>query len=150
MEMENRWSPRGVGGAGLGLGIAGTALGVLNGGLGNVLGGYGCNHAMYACNETVPVTRYDLSREQRISELEQKLSLTEASVYTDSKLNDFRNYVDNRFGGIEAQLCQQAVYNATATSNLACLQAQVAALQGLTKVVIPIDNICPQPATATA
>ena len=43
------------------------------------------------------------------------------------------------------QIAQQAVYNATNTATLACLQQQVAALQGLTKVVIPTASICPEP-----
>ena len=151
MEMENRWSPRGVGGAGLGLGIAGTALGLLNGGgLGGILGGNcGGMYGAYGCSENVPVTRYDLEKEQKIAELQQKLSLTESSIYTDGKLNDLRNYVDRRFNGIEAQICQQNVYNATNTAAIGCIQAQIAQLQGLTKVVIPAANICPSPTTTT-
>lgn len=131
--------------------IAGTALGLLNGGgLGGILGGNcGGMYGMYGCSENVPVTRYDIEKEQKIAELQQKLSLTESSIYTDGKLNDLRNYVDRRFNGIEAQICQQAVWNATANANIGCIQSQVAALQALTKVVIPLANICPQPTTTT-
>ena len=145
------FASKGVAGSGLGLGIAGTALGLMNGGgLGGLFNaGYGCNHAMYGCSENVPATRYDLQQEQKIAELQQKLSLTEASIYTDGKLNDLRNYMERRLGGVEAQITQQAVYNATNTATLGCLQNQVAALQSLTKVVIPLANICPQPTTTT-
>lgn len=41
--------------------------------------------------------------------------------------------------------CQQAVFNGTMTSTVGCLQQQIAMLQGLTKVVIPKDSICPEP-----
>lgn len=155
MEIDtSRFGSKGVSGAGLGLGIAGTALGLMNGGgLGNLFGGncggmYGM-YGAYGCSENVPATRYDIEKEQKIAELQQKLSLTESSIYTDGKLNDLRNYIDRRFNGVEAQMCQQAVWNATANANIGCIQSQVAALQALTKVVIPLDNICPQPTTTT-
>jgi hypothetical protein len=54
-------------------------------------------------------------------------------------------YVDGKFNGVEAQICQQAVVNTQITANLACLQNTVATLSGLTKTVIPIDNVCPAP-----
>ena len=142
------FASKGVAGSGLGLGIAGTALGLMNGGLGNIFGG-NCAYGMYGCSENVPATRYDLGKEQKIAELETQIALRDASIYTDGKLNDFRNYVERRFGGIEAQIAQQAVWNATANANIGCIQQQIAALQGLTKVVIPATNICPQPTTTT-
>lgn len=144
-DFENRYASKGVAGTGLGLGAAGLTLGVLNGGLGNLLGGYG----HYGCAENTPVTRYDIEKEQKIAELQQKLSLTEASIYTDGKLNDFRNYVDNRFNGIEAQICQQNVYNATNTAALNCIQGQIAQLYSLTKLVIPNASVCPGWTTTT-
>jgi hypothetical protein len=54
-------------------------------------------------------------------------------------------YVDGRFRGIEAQIASQAVVNAQVTANLGCLQNTVAALSALTKTVIPITNVCPEP-----
>jgi hypothetical protein len=143
MEMENRYASKGVAGSGLGLGIAGTALGLMNnGGLGGIFGGYGCH-------ENTPVNRYELAKEQEIASLKSEKALLEANIFTDSKLNELRNYVDHRFSGVEAQICQQAVWNATANANIGCIQAQIAQLQGLTKVVIPAANICPAPTTTT-
>ena len=136
------FASKGVAGSGLGLGIAGTALGLLNnGGLGGVLGGYS------GCHENIPVNRYELAKEQEIASLKSEKALLEANIFTDGKLNDLRNYVDRRFNGIEAQICQQNVYNATNTAAIGCIQAQIAQLQGLTKVVIPAANICPAPTT---
>lgn len=140
---------KGVAGAGLGLGIAGTALGVLNGGLGNILGGIGVPAqaaAMHACcNEDHMVNRYEASQQARIAELETEVKLRDANTYTDGKMLELYRYVDGKFGCVEGQIAQQAVYNATNTATLACLQNQVATLQGLTKVIIPAANICPAP-----
>ena len=44
---------------------------------------------------------------------------------------------------------QQAVYNGTNTAALGCLQAQVAQLQAMTKMVIPNSSVCPGWGTAT-
>ena len=38
---------------------------------------------------------------------------------------------------------QQAVYNGTNTATISCIQQQVAALQGLTKLVVPNTSVCP-------
>ena len=89
------------------------------------------------------LSRYDLGREQKIAELETQVALRDASIYTDGKLNDFRNYVDRRFGEVHAQLNQQAVYNATNTAALTCMQGQIAQLYSLTKLVVPNGSICP-------
>lgn len=140
------FASKGVAGSGLGLGIAGTALGVLNGGLGNVLGGIVPGAArMGCCNEDHMVNRYEAAQSARIAELETEVKLRDANTYTDSKILDLYRYVDGKFGCVEGQIAQQAVYNATNTATLTCLQQQVAALQGLTKVVIPTASICPEP-----
>ena len=134
------FASKGVAGSGLGLGIAGTALGLMNGGGLGGLFNTGCH---YGCAESIPATRYDLSREQKIAELETQVALRDASIYTDGKLNEFRNYVERRFGGIEAQMGQQAVYNATNTAALTCMQGQIAQLYSLTKLVVPNGSVCP-------
>lgn len=147
MEYTN-YASKGVAGAGLGLGIAGTALGLL-GNNGNVLGGlFGnncCGMQTANCSENMMVSRYELAQESKISELQSQIALRDANTYNDGKILELYKYVDGKFAGVEAQLCQQAVYNATNNSALACLQGQVAQLYGLTKLIIPSDNVCPQP-----
>jgi hypothetical protein len=152
-EYENRYASRGVGGAGLGLGIAGTALGVMNGGLGNIFGGWnnGC------CSDNMPINRYELSQEQKISELQSQIALRDANVFVDSKLLELYKYVDGKFTAVEKELCEQKVFNATCISNMSCISNQVAQLMALTKLVVPNTSICPgwgnvtvTPATTTA
>lgn len=139
VEVEKEYASKGVAGAGLGLGIAGTALGLLqNGGWGGILGNGNCNGAHY-------VNRYEADQAARIAELETEVKLRDANTYTDSKILDLYRYVDGKFSGVEAQLCQQAVVNTQVAANLSCLQNTVSVLSGLTKTIIPIDNICPPP-----
>lgn len=136
------YASKGVAGSGLGLGIAGTALGLLNnGGLG-LLNGMNGN---CGCSENMMVNRYELAQEQKIADLQTQVALRDANTYVDGKLLEMYKYVDGRFNGVEAQICQQNVVNAQVAANLGCMQNTIATLQGLTKVIVPIDNICPPP-----
>lgn len=118
------------------LGSIGTA-GVL--GNGSLLGGLLSTNQ---CSENLPINRYELAQEQKIAELTADKKLLEASIYTDGKLNEFRNYVDNRIASINNSLCAQAVYNATNDGNIACLTNKV---NNITNTVVPISAVCPEP-----
>ena len=148
MEHENNFASKGVAGAGLGLGIAGTALGLLNnngGGLGGLFGG-GCNrNTSCGCSEDHLVNRYELAMQQELAAKDSKISLLESNIYVDSKIADVYERLNTKIGGIESQLCGQAVVNAQVAANLSCLQNTVSVLSGLTKTVVPIDNVCPAP-----
>lgn len=131
------FASRGVAGSGLGLGIAGTALGILNGGLGNILG------TNCGCSENMAVTRYELGQEQKIAQLESQIALRDANIYSDQKLSEVYKDLSARINGLEAGLNAQAVYNATNTATINCIQGQVAQLYGLTKLVVPNTSVCP-------
>jgi hypothetical protein len=120
------------------LGSIGTA-GVLggNGILGNILGGGNAT-----CSENVYVNRYELGQENKIASLEADKKLLESTIYTNDKLNDFRNYVDARLAGINTAIANQAVYNATNDANIVCLTNKV---NGITHTVVPISAVCPEP-----
>ena len=77
MEVEKDYASKGVAGAGLGTGIAGLALGVMNaaGGLGALALGNrnavptapampAMPYGWGGCSENMPVSRYELDREQ--------------------------------------------------------------------------------------
>lgn len=142
------FASRGVANAGLATGIVGTALGVLNGGLGNLFGGFCGNNAALmaaACSDNQPVTRYELDMENKIVSKDSEIALLKSNIYTDQKITDVFERLSTRIRGVEDQVSAQAVYNATNTATLSCIQGQVAQLQALTKLVVPADNVCPEP-----
>ena len=147
IEVEKDFASKGVAGAGLGLGIAGTALALMgNGGLGGLLGGCGAGWNNYGngCGNQM-VNRAEAGQSARIAELETEVKLRDANFYTIGEIGKLRDYVDHRFEGVNAQLCQQAVVNAQVAANLSCLTNTVNTLSGLTKTVIPITSVCPEP-----
>ena len=131
------------------LGIVGTVLGsigtagVLGGG--NLLGVGG--NACPPCGDNMPVNRYEVGLQQENSELRSQIALRDASIYTDGKLNDFRNYVDAKFSAVNGELRDIAVYQASNTATVGCLAQQVAGIQGvlasITKTVVPNTAVCP-------
>ena len=142
VEVEKDFASKGVAGAGLGLGIAGTALGLLGGNLGGILGGW--NNCGNGCGNQM-VNRYEANQSARIAELETEVKLRDANVYTMTEMGKLRDYVDRRFEGVNASINTQAVINAQVAANLSCLTNAVNTLSGLTKTVIPITSVCPEP-----
>ena len=142
VEVEKDFASKGVAGAGLGLGIAGTALGLLGGNLGGILGGW--NNCSNGCGNQM-VNRYEANQSARIAELETEVKLRDANAYTMTEMGKLRDYVDRRFEGVNASINTQAVINAQVAANLSCLTNTVNTLSGLTKTVIPITSVCPEP-----
>lgn len=144
------YASRGVGVGGLTTGVIGTALGAINSGIvGNVLGGAGGARNGGCCNEDHLVNRYEAAKDARIAELETQNKLLESNIYTDSKIADVYERLNTKYDAkiacIEAQISQQAVYNATNNATIGCLSQQIAQLQSLTKIVIPKTSVCPEP-----
>lgn len=143
------FASKGIATAGLTTGIIGTAGWLLNGGLGNLLGGLGGNNAALvgamACSDNQPVSRYEMKMENELAKKDSEIALLKADKYTDEKITEVYERLSSRIRGVEDQVAAQAVYNATNTATLSCIQSQVAQLQGLTKLVIPITSVCPEP-----
>lgn len=134
------FSSNAKGNTGVALGSVGTGLGALAllGGtnvLGNLFGG--CNGA------NTPVTRYELGLENENAKLRSEIALRDASIYQDQKTLELYRYIDGKLEGINAKLCEQAVYNATQTSVLNCMGGQIQQLFSLTKLSIPNSSVCP-------
>lgn len=138
------YASKAVGNTGLGLGIAGTALGLLNGGLG-LLGGMGGMNCMSGgcCPQNAAVNRYEMTLLQENNAKDAKIALLEADKYTDQKLTDVYKDLNAQISELQAQVSQQAVYNATVNGTMSCMQQQIAQLQSLTKLVVPNTSVCP-------
>ena len=139
MDHENVYASKGVAGTALGLGAGALGAQLLGGGLGNLFGG-ACK-----CSEDHNINRYEAGLNERIAELNTQVKLLESNIYTDQKIAEVYERLGARIGIVEANVNQQAVINAQVTANLGCMQANIATLQGLTKTIIPIGNICPPP-----
>lgn len=143
------------------IGTAGVALPLINGLLGGMGGhNHGCSGDNYAmslmtgllagrnnggCSEDHCVNRYELGLQNEIAAKDSKISLLESNIYVDSKIADVYERLNTKIGGLEAQICHQAVVNAQVTANISCMQNAINVLNGLTKTVIPIGNVCPAP-----
>ena len=150
------FASKGVAGSGLGLGIAGTALGLLNGAIGAA---NGCNRggnccSCGGCSENTPASRYEMEQARIISDQAAEIGLLKADKYTDQKLSDVTAYLMGQIKDLANEVrankdeqtginMQQVAYNATNTATIGCLQNQVAALQSMTKLVIPNSSVCP-------
>lgn len=132
------FASKGVAGTGLGLGAAALGVELLRGGLGGLFGG------QPTCNENMPVNRYEAQQSARIAELETEVKLRDANTYTDQKLLEVYKHFDHKIEHINGKLCEQAVWNTAQTGTISCMAQQIAALNGLTKLVIPGTSICPE------
>lgn len=114
----------------------------------------GGNGSRSGCSENTPVTRYELELQQTIAAKDSEIADLKSSQYTDQKLVEvytaldrrdieLRNMIQKNKDEQSAVNLNQAVYNGTNTAAVACLQGQVAQLQGLTKLVVPNSSCCP-------
>lgn len=111
----------------------------------NMAGGFNAN----GCSEgDHVVNRYEAGQSAEIAALKADIKLRDANTYTDKKMLDMYQYLDSRLRGVEGQISAQAVVNAQITANISCMQNALNTLSGLTKTVIPIGNVCPEPMPA--
>lgn len=112
----------------------------------NMAGGF---NAVNGCTEgDHVVNRYEAGQSAEIAALKADIKLRDANTYTDQKILDMYQYLDGRLRGVEGQISAQAVVNAQITANISCMQNTLNTLAGLTKTVIPIGNVCPEPMPA--
>lgn len=112
----------------------------------NMLGGGVINgNCNAACGNNAYINRYELGLEQANAAKDAEISTLKSTIHTDGKILEVYENLDGRLRGIEGQLAQQAVVNAQVTANISCMQGNIANLMSLTKTIVPIDNVCPQP-----
>lgn len=167
---ETEYASKGIAGTGLGLGIAGTALALLNGG-GMLLGGGlgSCKKQEYVTQNEFDMNSVIMSKDAEIADLKSQVYTDTKIVDTykvlEGRINDLRDRVDANkeksneklYHNVEKLNCkidfnknfqdginaQQLAYNGTNGATIACMQNQIAQLQGITKLVIPNTSVCP-------
>lgn len=136
-----------IGGIATLLGGLGGVAPMMNGYANGGCGGYG------ACGPN-GVTKDYIAMSQEIAAKDSRIALLEADKYTDQKLSEVYVSLDNKIGRLEHEVrhnkeeqnavnMNQAVLNGTTGATIACIQNQVAALYGLTKLVVPNTSVCP-------
>lgn len=132
------YASNGKGNLGVTLGSIGTGLSVLNGALGNLgIGGYNAN---------------DLANNGVLNLMIENATL-KSDKYTDNKIADVFERLQGAVLNLERQVsanqAAQGVVNAQVGANIAVAQSDISNIQtelnGLTKTIIPITNICPEP-----
>lgn len=116
------------------------------------------------CSENTEVNRYELNQNRTIAEKDMEIAYWRGQDETNRKISDSYSKLESKINGLAAEVrankdeqnginMQQAVYNGTNTAAISCMGQQVAALQsvmqGLTKIVISNDSVCPGWGTAT-
>ena len=144
------YASKGLAGTALGFGIGGAALGLANGGLGNLLGGLNQNKrseaadvaaavtpamtvaAMLAarqqeptCSENMPVSRYELDREQQLAAKDSEIALLKANTYNDQKMLEMYAYIDGQLKDVRSTLSAQAVHNQRTEDSFALVKQDV-------------------------
>lgn len=113
----------------------------------NILGGWGANRNSCGNNcGDMPITRYEATMLQELATKDGKIALLESNIYTDSKIADVFERLNNKINANKAEQdainMQQAVYNGTNTATLGCIKNQVAELYSLSQLVVPSRNVC--------
>nr|DAQ33955.1 MAG TPA: hypothetical protein [Caudoviricetes sp.] len=139
------YASKGIANAGLTTGIIGTALsGLLTLGGNNIFGGRMA--AAGAADGEHLVSRYELQLTQENAVLKAQADVDKKLVEVYNSINDKANSIRESFNAFEKE---QLVYNGVNTATIGCIQNQVNALMGMTKLVIPNSSVCPGWGNAT-
>ena len=139
------------------VGALGTLMGggsILNGGglLGRN-GGYANGYYNSADPDSRVITKAEANLMQENGALRSENSILKSEAYTDKKIVETVTYVNNQMRRLEDKVdanyreqkdinAEQMAYNAKANATIEVLRSQVAALSGVTQVVIPSKNVC--------
>ncbi len=128
------YASNGKGNLGVTLGAIGTGLGVFGGGLSNLFGGWGANPAAAAvaagtCSENMPVTRYELDREQKLAAKDSEIAMLKANTYNDQKSLEMYAYLDGQLKDIRKSICDQAVHNQRTEDSFVLARQDIASVK---------------------
>ena len=151
------FASHGVANAGLTTGIIGTALGVLNGGLGllngNGRGIFNYGYGPVPCDTPRFVTKDELNYVQELGKKDSEIALLKSEQNTEVKIADVYERLITRINADrreqDAWNASQSVANTQMSAAIATNTASISALNNtlscITKTVVPITAVCPEP-----
>lgn len=154
VERTREYASKGVAGTALGIGIGAGVLSLLNGSLLGAAVPAAASAASGSCSENTGVNRFELEQNKELAQKDMEIAYWRGQDETNRKISDAYSKLEGRINNVAAEVrnnkdeqaginLQQAVYNGTNTAALGCLQNQVNALLGMTKMVITNSSVCP-------
>ena len=110
------------------IGTAGVGLGLLGNLLGGGWNGWGVNPAA-GCSENMPVTRYELDREQQLAQKDSEIAMLKANTYNDQKSLEMYAYLDGQLKDIRKSICDQAVHNQRTEDSFVLARQDIASVK---------------------
>lgn len=148
------FASKSVAGAGLGTGIAGLSLGILNSGFLNNGWGNGWNNGWGRnvngwggnCGCGGFSAYGDINISEALAERDSTIAMLQSEKYADGVGLGIYKYFDGKIKELSDTICEQKVFNATATGTMKVLADQIGALQTLTnsitRTAVPQSAIC--------
>ena len=124
------------------IGGIGTLLGGIHSGMGVAPYGNG-----YVTKDELAMMRDIIDKDSTIADLKAESAaekkMTEVYRQVRSEIKELSNEVRANYKEQSGVNLAQATYNASNTAAIGCMQSQIAALQGMTKLVVPNGSVCP-------
>lgn len=128
------------------VGVVGGYVGGIKG-IMDLLSGWGGGYPMSEGDR--PVSRYEMNLLKESMAKDSEIALLKSEQNTEIKIADVYERLITRVNADRAAQAEvnaaQAVYNATNGATVATINSQVAQLMALTKLIVPADNVCPEP-----
>jgi hypothetical protein len=81
------------------------------------------------CSENMPVSRYELDREQQLAAKDSEIALLKANAYNDQKMLEMYGYLDSKLKDINQRLCDQAVHNQRTEDSFVLARQDIASVK---------------------
>lgn len=95
--------------------------------------------------DDAPLSRYEANLLMQLQAKDSHIALLESNIYTDSKIADVYERLNNKINANQAAQetinREQAVLNATVTATVSCMKGQIAQLLSLTDMVVPSAKV---------
>ncbi len=86
-------------------------------------------HPAPTCSENMPVTRYELDREQQLAQKDSEIALLKANTYNDQKMLEMYAYIDGQLKDVRKSLCDQAVHNQRTEDSFVLARQDIASVK---------------------